>query len=292
MSARSSAARLPHQLGVYRFRDRHGQILYLGCATDLRSRVQSYWGDLRDRLHLAQMVAQVARVEAVACDSVHEAAWLERNLLETRMPPWNRTAGEETSIYIVVDTRPHTAGVRTSYMARFDGVVGFGPYLGGTRTRQTASGLHRAFPLSYTRGRLTATERDIATRRGIGPQSRTRLAAAVISALDGTNAETAREVLTAARDRAAAALSFELAARPVGRSGHGPGPHVREPSSRIACESGRTPHWSQATQRAASPPNQCGPYSSTTGRCPRKRHHNMSLGRLWIQKPRWTSTPR
>ncbi|WP_327588183.1 GIY-YIG nuclease family protein [Nonomuraea sp. NBC_00507] len=213
MSARSSAARLPHQAGVYRFRDRHGRILYLGRATDLRSRVQSYWGDLRDRRHLAKMVAQVARVEAVACGSVHEAAWLERNLLETHMPPWNRTAGEETSIYIVVDTRPHTAGVRTSYVARFDGVVGFGPYLGGMRTRQAVSGLHRAFSLSYTRDRLTAAERDIATRRGIGPQSRKRLAAAVISALDGTDAGIAREVLTAARDRAAAALNFELAAR-------------------------------------------------------------------------------
>ncbi|MEV4016921.1 hypothetical protein AB0J35_41155 [Nonomuraea angiospora] len=32
--------------------------------------------DLRDRLHLTEMVARVARVEAVACDSVHEAAWL------------------------------------------------------------------------------------------------------------------------------------------------------------------------------------------------------------------------
>ncbi|MGP3964289.1 hypothetical protein ACTWPT_50850 [Nonomuraea sp. 3N208] len=144
---------------------------------------------------------------------MHEAAWLERNLLEADMPPWNRTGGEETSIYIVVDERPHTAGVRTSHVARFDGVVGFGPYLGGTRARQAISGLHRAFPLSYTRDRLTATERDIATRRGVGPHSRKRLAAAVISALDGTNTEAAREVLTAARDRAAAALNFELAAR-------------------------------------------------------------------------------
>ncbi len=176
--------------------------------------MQSYGGDLRDRAHLAEMVAQVARVEAVACDSVHEAAWLERNLLEADMPPWNRgLGGEETSIYILVDTRPHTAGVRPSYVARFDGVVGFGPYLGGTRARQAISGLHRAFPLSYTRDRLTATERDIATRRGIGPQSRERLAAAVISALDGTNAEAALEALTAARDRAAGALNFELASR-------------------------------------------------------------------------------
>jgi excinuclease ABC subunit C len=213
VSARSSAARLPHEPGVYRFRDRRGQLLYLGRATDLRSRVQSYWGDLRDRRHLTEMVARIARVEAVACGSVHEAAWLERNLLEAGLPPWNRTHGVETSIYIVVDPRPRTAGVRTSHVARFDGVAGFGPYLGGTRARQAISGLHRAFPLSYTRERLTGAERDIAARRGIGPRSRERLAAALVAALDGTNAEAVREELTAARDRAAAALNFELAAR-------------------------------------------------------------------------------
>ncbi|MEV0617768.1 hypothetical protein AB0I81_30910 [Nonomuraea sp. NPDC050404] len=214
MSARSSAALLPREPGVYRFRDRHGRILYLGRATDLRSRVRSYWGDLRDRRHLAGMVARIARVEAVACGSVHEAAWLERNLLEARLPAWNRSVGgAETCNYLVVDTRPRTAGVRTSHTARFDGVTCFGPYLGGARARQAVSGLHRAFPLAYTRDGLSAAERDIATRRGIGPPDRPRLAAAVVSALDGTGTGAAREALTQARDRAAAALGFELAAR-------------------------------------------------------------------------------
>jgi excinuclease UvrABC nuclease subunit len=60
--------------------------LYLGRSVSLRRRVASYWGDLGDRGHLAAMVARIARVEAVPCDSAHEAAWLERNLLERRKP--------------------------------------------------------------------------------------------------------------------------------------------------------------------------------------------------------------
>jgi excinuclease UvrABC nuclease subunit len=79
--------RLPSEPGVYRFRDAGGRVLYVGRATVLRSRVGSYWSDLRGRRHLTRMVAQVVRIEAVACGSVHEAAWLERNLLETAMPP-------------------------------------------------------------------------------------------------------------------------------------------------------------------------------------------------------------
>ena len=88
-----AVARLPRSPGVYRFRDARGRVLYVGRASVLRSRVSSYWPDLRDREHLAAMVARVARVEAVTCDSVHEAAWLERNLLEASLPPWNRTPG-------------------------------------------------------------------------------------------------------------------------------------------------------------------------------------------------------
>jgi excinuclease ABC subunit C len=40
----------------------------------LRSRVASYWSDLRERDHLVPMVARMARIEAVSCDSSHEAA--------------------------------------------------------------------------------------------------------------------------------------------------------------------------------------------------------------------------
>jgi excinuclease ABC subunit C len=39
--------------------------LYIGRATTLRNRVASYWSDLRERDHLAPMVARVARIEAV-----------------------------------------------------------------------------------------------------------------------------------------------------------------------------------------------------------------------------------
>src|ERR1700761_8486548 len=89
----AAVPRLPAEPGVYRFRDARGRVLYVGRATALRARVGSYWSDLRGRRHLTRMVAQVARIEAVACGSVHEAAWLERNLLETAMPRWNRTPG-------------------------------------------------------------------------------------------------------------------------------------------------------------------------------------------------------
>src|SRR5450631_3671221 len=136
--------RLPSAPGVYRFRGSGGRVLYLGRAVDLRRRVASYWGDLGDRWHLTTMVPRIERVEAVVCDSAHEAAWLERNLLERRLPSWIRTRGEEVPVYVRVDGRPRSPGLAVvHHVEPAVGVRHFGPYLGSVRARLAVAGLDR-----------------------------------------------------------------------------------------------------------------------------------------------------
>jgi excinuclease ABC subunit C len=206
--------RLPSAPGVYRFRDGNGRVLYVGRATELRARVASYWRDLGDRRHLAGMVARVARLEAVVCDSVHEAAWLERNLLEESLPRWNRTpGGQEVPVYLTLDAGPSRPGLRVAHLP--GGATTFGPYLGGLRARLAASALHRIFPLPYAKSRPTGAERDMADRLGIGPADRDVLAAAIGAVLgrEPDAVRNARLALTGQRDAAAIGLAFERAAR-------------------------------------------------------------------------------
>jgi excinuclease ABC subunit C len=214
---RATIAELPAGPGVYRFRDARGTALYVGRATDLRRRVASYWSDLRDRGHLRAMVRRIARIEAVACASVHEAAWLERNLLEARMPPWNRTpGGQESPVYLCLDGRPAAPGLSVVYTPRTaHGLRYFGPYLGGQRVRLAAGALHRVHPLAYAGTSLRGAERDMAAIRGATPEALPMLHAAVAAVLErAPDAVTAaRERLTRLRDEAAASLAFELAGR-------------------------------------------------------------------------------
>src|SRR3954466_9280023 len=138
MPARPDAvAALPAAPGVYRFRDDGGRVLYLGRATDLRSRVGSYWGDLRDRRHLRRMMLRVARIEALVCDSAHEAAWAERNLLERALPPWNRIVGGlEVPVSIRLDASPEAPRLGLASSTRpASGVRCFGAYLGAGKGR-------------------------------------------------------------------------------------------------------------------------------------------------------------
>jgi excinuclease ABC subunit C len=212
-SPRASVARLPATPGVYRFRDARGRVLYIGRATRLRHRVASYWADLGDRGHLARMVARIARVEAVACDGGHEAAWLERNLLERALPPWNRTAGgQEVPVYLSLAAGPTAPGLSVVHAA----VPGsFGPYLGGDRVRLAVAALHRVLPLSYAGTGLAGSQRDMAAKLGVGPADRERLVDALTSVLrrDPAAVASVRERLRARRDRAAEVLAFELAGR-------------------------------------------------------------------------------
>jgi len=211
----AAIARLPLTPGVYRFRDAAGQVLYLGRATALRRRVASYWLDLRDRGHLAPMVARVRRIEAVSCDSVHEAAWLERNLLTTSLPPWNRTVGgQEHPVYIRLDPRPPRPGLSVAHVpANRPAVVYFGPYLGGRRARQAVKGLGRVLPLAYTGAELRGTLLDIARARGLAEADRGHCVESITAVLrrepDAVTGVLAR--LEELRDRAAGALAFELA---------------------------------------------------------------------------------
>ncbi len=214
--ARELALRLPAAPGVYRFSDPGGRVLYLGRAVSLRRRVVSYWGDLGDRGHLAPMVACTTRVEAVVCDSAHEAAWLERNLLRASLPPWNRSpsGGQEKEVWIRLSESARAPGLQVVHR-RSPRAREFGPYLGGLQVRRAVSGLSRVLPLAYAGSAPSGTRRELARALGVSAGERDELAQEVAAVLDRDPAAVAsvRERLSARRDAAAAALAFEFAAR-------------------------------------------------------------------------------
>jgi excinuclease ABC subunit C len=212
----AAVRQLPHSPGVYRFVDARGRVLYIGRAVDLRRRVASYWGDLRDRRHLQGMVANVNRVQAVVCASEHEAAWLERNLLEAHKPRANRSrGGQEVPMLVALNGAGVTPRLEAVHSPRPGAWRHFGPYLGGDRARLALSGLHRAYAVAYSGEGSTGSERDMARAKGVASMSPTDLVDTVSAVLGREGAAVARlqSELRRHRDRAAGALAFELARR-------------------------------------------------------------------------------
>jgi excinuclease ABC subunit C len=216
-SARAAVTELPYAPGVYRFRDAQQRVLYIGRATSLRRRVGSYWTSMADDRRLATMVRRVARIEAVVCDSEHEAAWLERNLLEQQLPRWNKTAGgQEVPVWIRLSWQSEAPGLAVVHAVQLSPETRhWGPYLGGNKVRLAAAGLHRVMPLAYAGASLSGFEQDLARIRRVNPATRQALVEALAAVLDRDPAAAAsvRADLVGRRDAAAHSLDFERAAR-------------------------------------------------------------------------------
>ena len=124
---------LPRRPGVYQFVDRHGTIFYIGKATNLRSRVRSYfYGD--QRRSVADMLRELHRVEFHVCESPIEAEVMELRLIHTHRPRHNRRSRPPKASHFVKLTKekfPRLSLVRT---IREDGDC----YLGPFRSRRAA----------------------------------------------------------------------------------------------------------------------------------------------------------
>lgn len=212
--ARAACELLPQGAGVYRFRDSRGRVIYLGKASNLRSRVRSYWGDLADRRHLRRMVPQICTVEALVCATAHEAAWLERNLLTRSLPRWNRVrGGQEVPAWLVLDENSRTPGLHIVTCEPGPAAGAYGPYLGAERTRAGRSGLLRAWPVHLSGTALGSMDRGLASARGVTAADRARMARNIRSVLgrDAAALADCAATLEAARERAVAHLAFESA---------------------------------------------------------------------------------
>ena len=195
---------LPHRPGVYCFRDRRSQALYVGRAGDLRRRVTSYWGRLEDRPHLRPMVRRVRGVDVTECRTEHEAAFVERDLIARLDPPFNRSYGVESEVYVRLGGDGALHVVHDTLEA---GSLHFGPYLGGRVVRDASIALRMLYPLDRE-------ARAVAHARGLVVDDAAVTLPRLVALLRGDITELADAMarLAAIRDAASERLAFEFAA--------------------------------------------------------------------------------
>src|SRR6185437_3490978 len=98
---RSLAFGAPTSPGVYLFRDRHDQVLYVGRARDLRARLRSYFRTDRQRPAVEAALAALDRIEWRRTGSELEAAFEELRLIRELSPPANsRSRRRDGAVYL------------------------------------------------------------------------------------------------------------------------------------------------------------------------------------------------
>jgi len=118
---RTLAFGAPPSPGVYLFRDRHDQVLYVGRARDLRARLRSYFRTDRQRPAVEAALGALERIEWRVCGSELEAALEELRLIRELRPPANaRHSRPNRSVYL----RRRGAGLVCSQTATALGPIG------------------------------------------------------------------------------------------------------------------------------------------------------------------------
>ncbi len=138
---------LPTKPGVYLHKDAEGNVLYVGKAINLRSRVRSYFHANVDSIKTLRLRRQIADIEVITTETELEALLLEMNLIKQHKPQFNvRLKDDKRYPYIKVHwADPFPKVTVTRRMVR-DGSRYFGPYTSAWAVQQTLDLLRKVFP--------------------------------------------------------------------------------------------------------------------------------------------------
>ncbi|MER7843553.1 excinuclease ABC subunit UvrC [Kitasatospora sp. NPDC096077] len=146
---RPAPGAIPTSPGVYKFRDAHGRVIYVGKAKSLRPRLSSYFQDLAG-LHprTATMVTTAASVEWTVVATEVEALQLEYSWIKEFDPRFNVKYRDDKSYpELAVTLNEEYPRVQVMRGAHKKGVRYFGPYGHAWAIRETVDLLLRVFPV-------------------------------------------------------------------------------------------------------------------------------------------------
>lgn len=136
---------LPKKSGVYLFRNKDGEALYVGKAIDLRNRVQSYFqenANLGPKTQL--MVNQISEIEHFETESEFTALLLEADLIKRLKPKYNQRFKDDKSYPLIEITKEKYPRVRVTRKKK-ENAEYFGPYPHGN-IRKVLKLLRKSFP--------------------------------------------------------------------------------------------------------------------------------------------------
>lgn len=143
---------LPRSPGVYIFKDRSGNTIYVGKASNLRARVRQYfYGDTRRSI--SNLMKELHSIEHQVCDTVLEAEVTELRLIHAHRPRHNRRSRPPKSSHFVKLTDekyPHLSVVRT---LREDALAYLGPFRSKRAADEVVLAIWDALPIRRCRTR-------------------------------------------------------------------------------------------------------------------------------------------
>jgi len=138
---------LPTSAGVYLYKNAEGDIIYVGKAKNLRSRVSSYFHEARiANAKTDTLVREAADVDYVVVDNEKEALALENNLIKQKKPRFNiLLRDDKTYPYVKLTLGERFPRVYVTRRLKKDGSEYYGPFFPGNLAYRIVDLIHRTF---------------------------------------------------------------------------------------------------------------------------------------------------
>jgi excinuclease ABC subunit C len=140
---------LPTKPGVYLYKNADGEVIYVGKAKNLRSRVRSYLLEASQaNAKTGSLMREAVDLDYILVDNEHEALALENNLIKQRKPRFNiLLRDDKTYPYVKLTLADRYPKVFVTRRLRKDGSAYFGPYFPGNLAHRIVDLIHRSFLL-------------------------------------------------------------------------------------------------------------------------------------------------
>lgn len=215
---------LPTSPGVYLFKDKAGEVIYVGKAKNLRARVRQYARGGDGRVQITFLLSQLTDVEVLLTNSEKEALLLENTLIKQYWPRYNiRLKDDKSYWHVKVTTHDTWPRLFLTRQVVKDGSKYLGPFHSSAAVQETLEIIRKIFPLrtcsdTVFRNR-TRPCLEYQIKRCLGPCTLAvdpvdyqRQLRGALLLLEGKNSELVAQ-LTTRMQEAAEALRFEEAAR-------------------------------------------------------------------------------
>ena len=145
---KSKLKNVPIKPGVYEFKNKEGEIIYIGKAKNLRNRVRSYFQKNKYQTPKNQsMIKRIVDLEWIVVRSNVEALLTEANMIKEVQPKYNVDLKDDKSFpYIRITNEPYPQVLLTRKIEK-DGSKYFGPYTDVKNLRYSLKALHKIFPV-------------------------------------------------------------------------------------------------------------------------------------------------
>jgi excinuclease ABC subunit C len=148
---------IPTEPGVYLYKNAEGEVIYVGKAKNLRSRVASYFHEGRwEDAKTGTLVREVVDVDYIVVANNKEALALENNLIKQRKPRFNiLLRDDKTYPYVKLTLGERWPRVYVTRRLRKDGSNYYGPYFPGNLAYRIVDLIHRNFLIPSCKVDLT-----------------------------------------------------------------------------------------------------------------------------------------